>query len=189
MSLIKSKLGLSNRGPNGTALDSRDQYSLNRVSRNFPLHQRTRLFLTHDIPFLFVQSSLGEKIVVQKSTTSYMDYDVELGHHDGGLAADRGSTYSLTSEEGESSSNIMYAKPPVSPATAAAQGWMRPSSGFHGPYDTTSELVTAVPGANGRRVLIATPTPALAPAVGRNGRPTSNGSSIRSLKGEMFTGR
>lgn len=168
MSLIKSKFGFSSSNRGATTLDSRDQFSHNRSSFG------------------------GEKIMVQKSTTSYMDYDIELGQHDSALA-DRQSTYSLTSDEGDFFSKSSSSKPPVSPATAAAQGWMRPPSGITagGPYDTTSELVTALPAADGRRVLIATPTPVLAASGGRrsNERPISNGSSVRSLKaGDIFSG-
>jgi hypothetical protein len=49
---------------------------------------------------------------------------------------------------------------------------MRPPSISHGMYETTSELVTAVPGLDGRRVMVVTPTPALA-AIGRHERPES----------------
>lgn len=48
--------------------------------------------------------------------------------------------------------------------------------GGGGPYDTTSELVTVLPGLDGRNVLVATPTPALTAAAARNERPLSNGS-------------
>lgn len=112
----------------------------------------------------------GEKILVHKSISSHNDFDLEAGAH-GITLPERGSTYSLTSD---GSSTHERQREPISPATAAATTWMRPPStmAMGGPYDTHSELVTVVPGANGRNVLVATPTPALA-VMGRHERPDS----------------
>jgi len=124
--------------------------------------------------------SFGEKIMVQKSINSHHDFDLEIGESDVALR-DRGSNYTLTSEC-ESTRD-----PPISPGTAAATAWMRPSSVSrgHGPYETTSELVTAVPGMDGRKVMVVTPTPALT-AAGRHERPESPRSlhPLGSLKGD-----
>lgn len=140
---------------------------------------------------------------------------------------DRDSTYSLTSDEASIHSHAhahAHAhfqslehnhKPasndpmvvPVSPATAAAQDWMRPPSnllhslslagGRGGPYETTSELVAVMPDADGRRRVVATPIPVLAAVGGRRegreresfGSGSGGLSRMGSMSGNIYPGR
>jgi len=72
---------------------------------------------------------------------------------------------------------------------------MRPPSVSHGPYETTSELVTVVPAVDGGRsrvMKVATPIPP--PAIGghvheRPDTPSQGLSRMGSLKADIFTGR
>lgn len=71
---------------------------------------------------------------------------------------------------------------------------MRPPSVSHGPYETTSELVTVVPaidGGHSRVMKVVTPIP---PAVGshvheRPDTPSQGLSRMGSLKANIFAGR
>lgn len=146
--------------------------------------------------------------MVHKSVNSHHDVDIDLEAATAAAGspigvrvgpADRTSTYTLTTDGGCSSLLIPEDKDtgrayttPISPATAAAKAWMRPPSIQRGPYETTSELVTVVPAADGRRVMVVTPTPGLSSAtvggggVGRPGSPAGLSRQGSINKGDIF---
>ncbi|KAF8324011.1 hypothetical protein DL93DRAFT_2070202, partial [Clavulina sp. PMI_390] len=130
MSLIKSKLGFSGRSTGATTIDSR---STKRSS--FGL-------------------GLNEKILVQKSTRTQTDYDLELGLRPASTDPRRKSADSLTSDD--VASILEYEQQPSINAQSSTS-LVQP----RGAYETKSELVAALPGADGRRIVIATPAPAV----------------------------
>ncbi|KAF8301475.1 hypothetical protein DL93DRAFT_2090704 [Clavulina sp. PMI_390] len=129
--------------------------------------------------------------MVHKTTRTESDFDLELGLR--GASSDRDSAYTVDTDSiVESSSKGYIPAPPVSPGTAAATNFMRPQSTMHhGVYETKSELVTAIPGADGRRIMISTPQPALYGIGGRLERPGSalSGSRKTSEDDAFFPGR